>query len=111
MSAEATQSAPHSANEYVCPSCHRRNEAGEYFPLAMGIPFHLAHLCPPCLQTHELNRIETQREQMREKVSRSPYADPNETQGTDEVICPYCGAGISGNRRRGRSNLRGMPAC
>ena len=75
------------ANEYECPRCHRRNDPGEYFSLAMGAPYDLVHLCPTCLQAHELDLMKKRGL----AVSQSPYADPIETQDTDEILCPHCG--------------------
>ncbi len=89
MSAEATRQVKHPAGDYECQCCHQKNGPGEYFPLTSGFPFpyDLARLCSACARAHLLNQIDKRRL----AVSESPYADPQETQGTDGVICPYCG--------------------
>ena len=77
----------HPVKKYECARCQRGNDPGELFWLAMAPPYYLKHLCLACLQAHELAQIERRRL----AVSQSPYADPIETQDTDEIICPHCG--------------------
>ena len=91
------------AGAYTCDGCGRTNETGEWFAYrSFG-----HHFCTPCAHAFDAKAKRELLERIREDESDTP----TDTQGTNEIMFPYCGYEFSDSWEMPESGTTHCPEC